>query len=197
MKPLGKRRRSFAFLVIGVGILTFFTPLVAVNPPVADKAQWSAFDLAWRMYGPGPVSGPTAALHLPTDIAVVYAFMFLALVVLLFSSSSKVLATIGAIGCIVSWQAWKWDNIEFQRMFYGSLLIGHVQFGRLMFTLLMVMGALVAISLKDGLDAQSDLEGSEARELRRDSTEPEFFDAEILPSEREEERPHGTRRPHD
>src|SRR2546428_9130536 len=49
MESMGRRKRSFAFLIVVGGILTFFLPLVTTDPPVMGRTRWSAWNLACQV----------------------------------------------------------------------------------------------------------------------------------------------------
>src|SRR5438445_12823706 len=46
MESMGRRQRSFAFLIVVGGILTFFLPLVTTDPPVMGRTRWSEWNIA-------------------------------------------------------------------------------------------------------------------------------------------------------
>ena len=48
--PLGKRRKSLAFFVVALGIISFFWPLITTDPPVLGKTQWSAWNVVCQIY---------------------------------------------------------------------------------------------------------------------------------------------------
>jgi len=50
MRPLGKRRKQLALLVIAIGIYTFFVPMVVLDPPVLNRTEWSALNIASNIY---------------------------------------------------------------------------------------------------------------------------------------------------
>src|SRR5215469_16946145 len=45
-KPLGRERKRLAFFVIAIGLGTFFLPMVILNPPLLNGAQWSPYRIA-------------------------------------------------------------------------------------------------------------------------------------------------------
>ena len=164
MKPLGMRRKTLAF-VVALGILSFFWPLITIDPPVLERTQWSAWNVAWQIYQgnlPNRSLSDTcercdrqwvlALFYVPKSPTAVYLLMVLALVLLCVSRSAWPLGLIGTMGAILTWASWKWDSTAFEELFYGGLFAGHVRLGQFMFLLLLVMVALVVISRTEDLD---------------------------------------------
>jgi hypothetical protein len=155
-----------ALLVIGLGLSTFFLPLVSVDPPVLDTIHWSAFDIVWQMYQ-GRLHAPVcercsepavrAFVALPFLVTAIYLLMMVALVPLLSPYAMNTLATISIIGGIGSMYLWRnataWD---FERTFYGHWsTVRHVHYGLLQLALLGVMGALFLIAMNGNMVRQS------------------------------------------
>ena len=163
--PLGKRRKSLAFFVVALGIISFFWPLITTDPPVLGKTQWSAWNVACQIYQgnlPNRKLSDTcercdrqwvlALFYVPKLPTALYVLIVLALVLLCLSRSATALALLGTMGAIAAWQSWRWDESGFERLFYGHLFVGHVRFGRFMFLWLVLMVALVVISHTEDLD---------------------------------------------
>jgi hypothetical protein len=129
-RPLGRRRRLLALLAVGAGLLTFFVPLVTIDPPVLGITHWSAFNTVTSMYE-GKLSQPVcercgeplirSMLALPIEISVVYLLFGCALVALCFSESPKILAVLASIGSIVCLNAGYATMWAFEETFYGRI----------------------------------------------------------------------------
>jgi len=107
-KPLGRERKRLAFFVIAIGLGTFFLPMVILNPPLLDRAQWSPFHIASAVNAgalPVPKGHFDEAL---LEIALLYLLMILALVAVFFRNASKPLTAISTVGFIVSVMAKFW-----------------------------------------------------------------------------------------
>jgi hypothetical protein len=184
---LGRARYSLAFFVLGVGVLSFFVPLVTTDPRVLGKTLWSPLNIAWQIAEgnlPNPATG--GAAYLPTDTISVYLLILLTLAALLFFPHPKALATIGLVGTLVSYHARHWDLYHFRWMFYGQTWAdgnsaGRVDFSRLVSWLLVVMAALFLIALDAILDPP-ELPQRTTPNGSCNSPQPEFLEAEIQPS---------------
>ncbi|HLX85814.1 MAG TPA: hypothetical protein VKR59_18085 [Terriglobales bacterium] len=153
-RPLGRRRRSLAFIAVIAGLLTFFLPLVTTNPAVMGHTYWCPWKIAWKIYeGSLPRSIPfmTTAAFLP----LVFAFGALCL-----NSSRDVLAKIAIVGlftCLASLD----DKSSFEALFYGKLtyqnhsLVRHVGFGDLTFLLFGATACLLYIAFNEALDTEA------------------------------------------
>src|SRR5205823_14993456 len=54
--PLGKRRKSLAFFVVALAIISFFWPLILTDPPLLGTSQWSAWTVAWPIFQSNPTN---------------------------------------------------------------------------------------------------------------------------------------------
>jgi hypothetical protein len=160
--PLGVHPRLSALLVITLGLLTFFIPLVTVDPPVLDKTHWSAFDMVRQMYQ-GNLHAPAcercgervvrALVALPFLVSSIYALMIAALLPLSVPYAMNTLAAISGIGVAGSLSLWRNATAwAFEDTFYGrSSRVRHVHYGSLQFALFGVMVALFIIAIsRDG-----------------------------------------------
>jgi hypothetical protein len=164
-EPFGARRRALALLVIAVGMLTFFVPLVTTDPPVVGTSRWSAFAIVMRMYEgklPEPICERCgeplirSLLALPITVSVNYALMVVALVALSFPESPGFLRKVTLVGGLfdligVNYSGTKWG---FENTFYGRIYTYsvHVHYRWLTDPLLLVMVTLFFISVKKDLD---------------------------------------------
>jgi len=97
-------------LVIAVGVLTFFLPLVTIDPPVADTAHWSGFNIVQKMYE-GRLTQPIcercgeplvrSLFALPLDFSLGYLMLGCALVATCLSESPGVLRALAFMGAAI------------------------------------------------------------------------------------------------
>jgi hypothetical protein len=158
---LGKTRRVMAAGVIGFGIFTFFEPLIGTNPAVMGNVKWSVLDV-FRQFGDGKLLREAGSFALSAGL--IYFVMLTALVGVFVFPSQKLLGAAGMIGAIVTYLAWRFDRIDLEVMFYGSIqdfraprfgIIGTgrgVNLNSLMLILGGVMLVLVFISRNRSLD---------------------------------------------
>ena len=93
-----------------MGLVTFFIPLIAINPPVLETTHWSAFRTVYRMYEgrlPEPVCERCgeplfrSLLALPFEVTVAYVLLVCALAALFFPESPKILTVVDTIGSLL------------------------------------------------------------------------------------------------
>lgn len=197
---VGPRRKSWALVVIAAGMLTFFVPLVTTDTAVLGKTQWSVLDLATHVLA-GKLPPSTRRFVSPAPACLGLGFMLLAVslrlfyaavaVLLSFHSLSRKLSIVGLTGIFVAAETWQWDKNSFEEILYGGWsynnlrLVRHVGFGQLILAIIVVMGGLVYIARDKSLDGSPARENTPFGRHPRASQEPEFLDAEILPSEEE------------
>lgn len=158
VRLLGMSARPSALLVIVLGLLTFFVPLVAIDRPVLDTTHWSAFAIVREMYN-GNLHADTcercgepsirALLALPVAITATYLLMVVALLPLSVPYALNTVAGIAGLGAInslyLSGHATAW---AFEETFYGQASgVGHVHYFGLQLTLFGVMAALFLIAI--------------------------------------------------
>ena len=154
MKPLGERRRRFALLVIAMGIYTFFVPLIIVDPPVLNRTEWSALNIASTIYERKlPVPGGRFDVGL-LQIALVYVLMLPALITLYLPGPPRALMVISTIGFAFSSFARFWSGTFYRTFgYYGHMQQWHMRGGRAWWIVPWIMPALVAICLTERSDA--------------------------------------------
>jgi hypothetical protein len=162
--------RSSALLVIGFGLLTFFLPLVTVDPPVLAATHWSAFDIVRQMYL-GNLHSPAcercgeplvrALVALPAPVTAIYIMMVVALMPLSVPYAMNTVAAISGLGGIASlYLSRPGTGWAFEDTFYGHWsYVQHVHYGLLQLALLTVMAALFLIA-RSGAEARP---GGESR----------------------------------
>jgi hypothetical protein len=203
--PLGPRRRSILLVIIAAGILTFFVPLMTTDPPVLGRTQWSVFDLALHVCQrelPPSDHWRIDLVKLPPDPALLYLLLLFLLVVLLFPSLHRHLAAMAAIGILVNSEMWKFQDLDFERTFYGHLsynpnfsLARHVGIGQLVLALLAVYGSVLFVVVQEDLEGEPPQKRPQIGEGAWDTREPECLDAEILSSDEEHDRANRPPRP--
>jgi hypothetical protein len=202
----GPRRKLLALIVIAVGMLTFFLPLVTTNPAVLGKTQWSGFDILSHVYQRELLPSRVELVLFPGYFAIVYLLMVFALFVVYFFQSQRALVHIAVVGIILALHSWGWDKGNFEITFYRNYPFNelppgrHVAFGQLILALIAVMGVLLLIVSSEALDAEPSAKRIQTSEQPRGaSTEPEFLEVEILPPEEDGKgkRPGDPRQLHD
>jgi hypothetical protein len=148
-----------------MGLVTFFIPLIAINPPVLETTHWSAFRTVYRMYEgrlPEPVCERCgeplvrSLLALPFEMTVAYLLLVCALVALFFPESPKVLTAVGTIGSLLCLHMGVATDWAFEETFYGAFFhVRRVHDFWLVTTLLAVMLSLVYISLTVSLGSHT------------------------------------------
>src|SRR5438552_8821609 len=117
MESMGRRKRSFAFLIVVGGILRFFLRLVTTDPPVMGRTRWSGWNIACQVQAGNmpPVRHYSERneflLSIPLMAATIYLLLVVALIALCFSCSPEVLAKIAVVGWCTSW-FWRGDRIR-------------------------------------------------------------------------------------
>jgi hypothetical protein len=151
MKKLANAHRAGAVVLISIGLLSFFEPLITTKPPVMGRTQWSLLDLVRQLHHGGfhgnllgDVVVPSLSFGLP------YLLMLLALASLCFFPSPKLLAWSGVIGAIASALAFRFGDMDLERLFYGKCcsMPGPVKHVKLASVLLIVMVMLTLLSLR-------------------------------------------------
>jgi hypothetical protein len=158
VRLFGLPPRSSALLVLVLGLLTFFVPLVTVDRPVLDTTHWSAFKIVWEMYrgnlhadtcercGELPVR---ALLALPVTITATYLLMVVAPVPLSVPYALDTVAALAELGAINSlYLSRRATALAFEETFYGRASdVRHVHYVGLQLTLFGVMAALFLIAI--------------------------------------------------
>ena len=156
-RPFGLHPRASALLVTTLGLLTFFLPLITVDPPVMDTTHWSAFDIVRQMYR-GNLHAPAcercgvplvrAFVALPAPVTAIYLTMVVALVPLSVPYAMNTVAAISGLGGIASLYLWRRGTAwAFEDTFYGHWSdLRHVHYACLQLALLGVMVALLLIA---------------------------------------------------
>ena len=169
MKLLGNR--LLAFVVVIIGMLTVFDSSVTTDPPVAGVGRWSPSKIVVQMYQgelPSPICGRCgepwvrSLVALPSWLALQYLLLLFASFAVCFRVPLKAVGLIAFVGLCSTLRAWApfsvATRIEFERTFFGSYRGGHVYFGELMFTHVLVMTLLLMVSL----DSSDQNEGNPA-----------------------------------
>ena len=155
-KPLGEERKRLACVLISLGICSSFLPIVILDPPVLNRTEWSALNVASKVYeGKLPVPGSSFDLEL-IAIAMIYLLMPFALIALYRPGPPKALKVICGMGAIL--------DVVFRRGPYGMdtfglgtgyFAPGHMRAGPAWWILPWIMPALLAICFAKNLDRQA------------------------------------------
>jgi len=187
----GLTRKLLALIVIALGILTFFLPLVSVNPPVMSQTDWSAFDIV-SFVSQGDLVRSSSDLQLfPVEIAIVYSLLLIAFYVVSIARSQRRLLHIGVVGIGLILYGWSRAANTFEVALYRNYPATeispgqHVMFGDLMAAQLLVIGALLFLATSEFLDAGTPLKVPRPCQSPT-KREPEFIHAEVVPDEEEE-----------
>ncbi|MGE5307036.1 MAG: hypothetical protein ACM3TN_27335 [Alphaproteobacteria bacterium] len=151
-KYLGRARKSLVFLVLVIGLATFFGTLVVIDPAVMGKSRWSALQITLGIRdGIFPPSKSGVGIVL-IDLALAYLLLSVALIGFCFSRSQKLLKAIGLIGCLLSIEVLGRAEYNFKAMFFGLVPAQasvSVTYGAAVYVLSLTMTALLLISTLD------------------------------------------------
>jgi hypothetical protein len=151
MKPIGKKRRAAAIVVITMGLFSFFEPLIITRPPIMGKKEWSGLDIVHQLEK-GRLRTSVDNLVIPSIVfGLPYILMLFALMSLCFFPIQNVLAAVGIIGTIASCLILRFGDMDLERIFYGRccLFPGPVNHYKLASVLLIVMILLTLLSRSD------------------------------------------------
>lgn len=112
--------KPFIALLMGIGVTTFFAPIVTTDAPVHGRSDWAPVDfLVARADRWLPAPGPFHIHEVLYRIAMLYALMLLALLLLAFPSPRKPLLLLATIGSAVSVVSLRWGYQDFSWLLYG------------------------------------------------------------------------------
>ena len=112
--------KPFIALLMAVGLMTFFVPIVTTDAPVHGRSDWAPLDfLLARADRWLPAPGPLHVHEVLYGIAAVYAFMLLALALLPFPSPQKPLLLVATLGTALSVAFLRWGYQDFSWLLYG------------------------------------------------------------------------------
>ena len=107
-------------LLMGIGVATFFAPIVTTDVPVHGRSDWAPVDLlATRADRWLPAPGPFHVHEVLYRIAALYALMLLALVLLALPSPRKPLVLLATVGTALSVVSLRWGYQDFSWLLYG------------------------------------------------------------------------------
>lgn len=154
-KYLGRARKRLVFLVVAIGLATFFGTLVVIDPAVMGRSRWSALQITLGIRnGTFPPSKGGVGIVL-VDLALAYLLLLFALIGFCFSRSQKLLKAIGLIGCLLSIEVMGRGEYNFKAMFYGLVPAQasvSVTYGAALYVLSLTMTSLLLISTLDLAD---------------------------------------------
>ena len=157
-KPLGEQRKRFGVLLILLGVCTLFLPMIVLDSPVLKRTEWSALNIASKVYeGKLPLPGGSFDLEL-IAMAVIYLLMPFALLALYRPGPPKALNVISCVGVVF--------DMWLRRGPYGMDVFGwecgHMRTGPAWWILPWIMPALLAICFAKNLDGRS---GAQEKEV--------------------------------
>ena len=153
-RPLGPQRKRFGFLILLIGLSTFFSPIVTLNPPLLNRADWSPFHMASAVFArelPVPNGHFDEAV---IEIGLLYVLMILALVAIFVPKTTKPLAVISSIGFAVSSVAKFWHHGFMYTFGWDYWDPGRMKMSLTWWLLPWVMPALLAVSFARNLDVE-------------------------------------------
>ncbi len=162
MTHSAKKNRAAAMVVIAIGLLSFFEPLITTKPPVMGRARWSLLDIV-RQLQHGGLHTSAGNLVLPSiSFGLSYLLMLFGFFNLCFFPAQKVLVWVGGIGAIDASLIFRFGDMDLERIFYGRccLLPGPVKHFALASVLLVVMITLALLSRSEASKPVTPLEGS-------------------------------------
>ena len=159
MKPF-KTRRRLAFVILVLGLWTFFEPLVTFSKPIYGRTQWSAWNIVSQLRDGRllhlPDMLPDLFLNSVFLIPWSYLLMLLALLALCLPRPQKVLRAIGGIGGIISLENIWWAHFDFSMLFFKSVDMlekGGIRYALAMYVYAAVLPAILYISINESLDS--------------------------------------------
>jgi FlaA1/EpsC-like NDP-sugar epimerase len=100
-----------AAMFIGLGLASFFLPLISTLPAVMGKTRWSMYSLL-RHFNADALLHHAGSFVL--SVAIIYSLLVIALLALLVFLSEK-------LGTVVTYLAWRFVRIDLERMLYRSI----------------------------------------------------------------------------
>jgi len=151
-------KRVLMLVTVAFGLLTFFLPLVSIDPPVGGTNLWSAAGIVEQAYEgnlPAPICercdepNVRALVALPFLVTTVYGLLLLALIPISVPYASNSVATLAIFGGMGSLYlgARRATGVGFKETFYGNWpRAAHVHVWPLQFVLFGVMAVLFFVS---------------------------------------------------
>lgn len=135
-------------VVIAIGLVSFFEPLITTKPPVMGRAQWPLLDIVRQLQQGMLHSGADKLVFPSISFGLPYLLMIFAFFSLCFFPAQKVLAWIGVIGAIDAYLIFRFGDMDLERIFNGRccLFPSPVKHFGLASVLLVVMIVLALLS---------------------------------------------------
>ena len=137
--------RAGAFLVAGLGLATFFMPLIRTNPAVMGRTQWSGANIGSEL-----VRGSLDFSPVAFDIVCGYLLLLVALVALCFPRPRKALLVTSLFGVMCSNWALQMSRYSLFDWFVkasSGLQLLHIANAPAMYALSLAMSLLLLISV--------------------------------------------------
>lgn len=122
--PNNRRRnhvsKPVVALIMAIGLLTFFTPIVTTDVPVHGRSDWAPVDLLveradrWL-----PAPGPFHVHDILYVIGALYALMLVAMVLLALPSPRPPLSVVATVGSALGVGTLRWGHQGFSWLLYG------------------------------------------------------------------------------
>lgn len=151
--PLGYVRKKIALLIVFLGCLTFFAPMVRLNPPLMGSAQWSPLNIAVALWHSSlPVSTGRFDEGL-LEIFSLYALMAAAIPAIVFPKSPHALRVISGAGTVVSFFGKFWEHAFMYTFGWNYFGAEHMARGITWWVLPFIMPLLLVIAFCDFIDS--------------------------------------------
>jgi hypothetical protein len=109
MRHIGNRRRIVAIILITMGVVSFFAPLIVTNPPVVNRVRWSLLDIAQGFHdGRLPRDADSSGFWiLAMHFGLIYLLLIFAAASLCFFRSRPMLMWTGVFGAVAVLETWR------------------------------------------------------------------------------------------
>src|SRR5581483_3834884 len=148
---LDDARRLLACSALGIGLLTFFLPLITTQPAILNETRWSMYGIVAGVYAGRFFPIRTEVVLLPISFLIAYALMVCSLIRLCFARPQAVLRFVAGADILLALRAWYWEKADFQQMFHssaGSTAWPQVGLGTLCLSVIASMAALLVITAR-------------------------------------------------
>ncbi len=156
------RKWILAFVAVGIGLLTFFLPLISTQPAILGKNRWSMYGIMDGVYAGDFFPSRSEIVLLPISLLISYALMLGSLVRLCFARPQALLRFVAGLNILLVVRSGYWEKSDFQRMFHssaGSTAWPTVDLGPLTICLLAIMGSLLFITTSKSFGRTTSSEG--------------------------------------
>lgn len=146
---LSKQTRRRVALVSGIGIFSFFQPLITTGPPVMGRLHWSLFDIVCQLHRGGLHGDSENVWFACLLFGVPYVVFSLFLGGACTNPSLTLFFPVWTIGTVCAFETFRGGQMDLEGIFYGTCcsLQGPVAVWQLSWVLLslMILLALVIV----------------------------------------------------